>query len=67
MFMSVSRIAVGPFIFASQYLQLDHVTDLKACQALEIKIVKPASTPLIFIHSFMTGPKPLPKRTVHIV
>jgi len=51
--MSVSRIAVGPPILASQYLQLEHVTGLKAYQALEIKNVKPTSTQLIFIHSFI--------------
>ena len=50
--MSVSRIALGPPILTSQYPQLEHVTDLRARQALEIKNVKPTSTPLMFIHSF---------------
>jgi len=61
---------MGPSILASQYPQLKHVTDLKACQAQEIKNVKPTSTPHIFIHSFsslLTGPKPLPQRALHIV
>jgi len=54
--MSVSRIALGPPILTSQYPQLEHVTDLRARQALEIKNVKPTSTPLMFIHSFSSLP-----------
>ena len=42
---------MGPPILASQYQQLEHITDLEACQALEIENVKPTSIPLIFIHS----------------